>query len=111
MIFDYEGFLGKQIKITRLMIFTTGYNWLDLIYFLAVMVGSAFYVFKPWKTITKEEIRNNKKIIRSWSKYGKRGYMNKKQVSFETKYWGYGFLVTFFLIILPWIFQELGWIL
>ncbi|MEP1489135.1 MAG: hypothetical protein ABJK28_11970 [Algibacter sp.] len=92
------------------MIFTTGYDWLDCIYFIVVLVGVALYVFKPWKEKTKEKIKDDKRIVNYWSKYGRNGYVTKCQKNFEINYWFFGFLVTFFPIILPWIFQELGWV-
>ncbi len=92
------------------MVFTTGYDLLDYIYFIGVIVGTALYVFKPWKEKTKEEIKDAKKIVSYWSKYGRSGYVTKRQKDFDANYWIFGFLVTFFLIILPWIFQELGWL-
>ncbi len=90
------------------MIFTFGNDWLDIIYFIVALVGTALYVFKPWKGKTREEIKNAKKIVSYGSKYGRRWYRTKSQEDFDSKYWIYGILATFFLIILPWILQELG---
>lgn len=92
------------------MNFTFGYNWLDLVYLIVVIVGPGLYIFKPWKEKTKEEKKDSKKIVGYWSKHGRRGYVTKSQEDFEAKYWLYGFLLTFLLIILPWLLQELGWL-
>lgn len=93
------------------MIFTTGYDWLDWAYFIAVTAGSALFIFKPWKEKTKEEIKAGKKIVRGYtSKSGNRGYVTKAQQDFEGKCWLLSFLLTFFLIILPWLLEALNFL-
>lgn len=91
------------------MIFTTGYQWLDLTYFIFVIISSLLYVFKPWKDKNPEEIKMGKKIVRHYtSKSGRRGYITKSQQDFEAKYLIFGALVSFFIFILPWILQVLN---
>ncbi|MBL4879707.1 MAG: hypothetical protein JKX82_00150 [Oleispira sp.] len=92
------------------MVFTTGYGWLDLIYFILAVGLPALYVFKPVKEKSKEDKKEDRRILGGESKAGGRtGYYTKGQQDFNINMFLWGFLVTFFLIILPWIFQEIGW--
>jgi len=93
-----------------MFMFTSGYVWLDLIYVIAVVVGTALFIFKPFKEKTKKEIKESKRKVSYWSKYGRSGYVTKGQKDFEAKYWVWGFLVSFFLIGLPWIVESIGWL-
>lgn len=91
------------------MVFTSGYDWLDLIYILTVTAGTGFYIFRPWKEKTKEEIKAGKKIIRYYTtKSGRMGYKTQSSQDFEFKYWVFSFLLLFFILIVPSLLYALN---
>ncbi|MEM1002466.1 MAG: hypothetical protein AAGH46_07445 [Bacteroidota bacterium] len=89
---------------------SSGNDWFDLVYVLSVLIGSGLFIFKPWRTKTKEEIADSKKVVSFGSKYGRTWYETKGQKDFEAKYWLFGIIVTFLIIIVPWILESIGWV-
>ncbi|WP_103072298.1 hypothetical protein [Aquimarina sediminis] len=87
---------------------TSGYEWLDYTYFIVVPIVTVVWVFNPFKEKTEEDINKSKRIVRRWLKYGRSGYIRQSQIDFEAKYWLFGFIVTFFLFILPSILESLA---
>ena len=89
---------------------TSGNDWLDIVYVLTVLIGSGLFVFKPWRKKTKEEIKDSQKIVSYGAKYGRRWYETKGRKDFEAKYWLFGIIVSFLIIIVPWFLESIGWI-